>query len=48
MVSIIAGMFFFDFGVDEYADERLASPGIRASYQPDPYWEVEVFAQLYR
>ena len=38
----------FDFGAEEYADERLASPGIRASYQVDQNWEVEVFAQMFQ
>ena len=38
----------FDFGAEEYSDERLASPGIRASYQLDQNWEVEVFAQMFQ
>ncbi|MEZ0121993.1 MAG: DUF1302 family protein [Candidatus Reddybacter sp.] len=38
----------FDFGAEEYSDERLASPGIRASYQVDQNWEVEVFAQMFQ
>ncbi len=38
----------FDFGAEEYSDERLASPGIRASYQLDRSWEVEVFAQMFQ
>jgi len=38
----------FDFGAEEYADERLAAPGIRASYQVDQNWEVEVFAQMFQ
>ncbi|OUS13726.1 hypothetical protein A9Q89_01775 [Gammaproteobacteria bacterium 53_120_T64] len=38
----------FDFGAEEYADERLAAPGIRASYQMDRNWEVEVFAQMFQ
>ncbi len=38
----------FDFGSEEYSDERLASPGIRASYQVDQNWEVEVFAQMFQ
>lgn len=38
----------FDFGAEEYADERLASPGIRASYQVNSSWEVEVFAQMFQ
>lgn len=38
----------FDFGAEEYSDERLASPGVRASYQVDENWEVEVFAQMFQ
>ena len=38
----------FDFGAEEYSDERMASPGIRASYQVDQNWEVEVFAQMFQ
>jgi len=38
----------FDFGAEEYSDERLAAPGIRASYQLDQNWEVEVFAQMFQ
>ncbi|MBQ0720721.1 MAG: hypothetical protein KBT88_09975 [Gammaproteobacteria bacterium] len=38
----------FDFGAEEYSDERLSSPGIRASYQVDQNWEVEVFAQMFQ
>ncbi|OUS10050.1 hypothetical protein A9Q89_11950 [Gammaproteobacteria bacterium 53_120_T64] len=40
--------FIFDYGPEEYADERLASPGIRASYQLDQNWELEVFAQMFQ
>lgn len=39
---------FFDMGAEEYADERLASPGIRASYVINRNWEVEVFAQMFQ
>ena len=38
----------FDFGAEEYSDERLSSPGIRTSYQVDQNWEVEVFAQMFQ
>ena len=38
----------FDFGAEEYADERLSSPGVRASYQLDQNWEIEVFAQMFQ
>lgn len=38
----------FDFGAEEYADERLSAPGIRASYQVNQNWEVEVFAQMFQ
>ena len=38
----------FDFGAEEYSDERLASPGIRASYQINENWEAEVFAQMFQ
>ena len=38
----------FDFGAEEYSDERMSSPGIRASYQVDQNWEVEVFAQMFQ
>ncbi|OUS14097.1 hypothetical protein A9Q89_01115 [Gammaproteobacteria bacterium 53_120_T64] len=39
---------FFDFGAEEYADERLSSPGIRASYNFANNWELEVFAQMFQ
>lgn len=38
----------FDFGAEEYADERLSAPGIRASYKVTNDWEVEVFAQMFQ
>ncbi|OUS13724.1 hypothetical protein A9Q89_01765 [Gammaproteobacteria bacterium 53_120_T64] len=38
----------FDYGPEEYSDERLASPGIRASYQLNQNWELEVFAQMFQ
>ena len=39
---------FFDFGAEEYADERLSAPGIRASYQLNRSWELEVYAQMFQ
>ena len=39
---------FFDFGSEEYADERLSSPGVRASYNFPNNWEFEVFAQMFQ
>ena len=39
---------FFDFGAEEYADERLSAPGIRASYNIANNWEIEAFAQMFQ
>ena len=39
---------FLDFGAEEYADERLSAPGIRASYILTEGWELEVFAQMFQ
>ena len=39
---------FLDFGAEEYADERLSAPGIRASYNFGQDWELEVFAQMFQ
>ncbi len=39
---------FFDLGAEEYADERMSSPGIRASMAINPTWELEVFAQMFQ
>ncbi len=39
---------FFDFGSEEYADERLSAPGVRASYNFPSGWELEVFAQMFQ
>ncbi|MBQ0720283.1 MAG: hypothetical protein KBT88_02065 [Gammaproteobacteria bacterium] len=39
---------FLDFGAEEYADERLSSPGVRASYTFGTDWELEVFAQMFQ
>ena len=38
---------FLDFASEEYADERVASPGIRASYNFGN-WELEAFAQMFQ
>ena len=39
---------FFDLGAEEYSDERLASPGVRATYRVNDTWEVEGFAQMFQ
>lgn len=39
---------FLDYGSEEYADERLSAPGIRASYNITADWELEVFAQMFQ
>ncbi len=39
---------FLDFGAEEYADERLSAPGIRASYNLNQDWEIEVFTQMFQ
>jgi len=39
---------FLDYGSEEYADERLSAPGIRASYNIAEGWELEVFAQMFQ
>ncbi|OUS14865.1 hypothetical protein A9Q88_13835 [Gammaproteobacteria bacterium 50_400_T64] len=39
---------FLDFGAEEYADERLSAPGVRASYILTEGWELEVFAQMFQ
>ena len=39
---------FLDFGAEEYSDERLSAPGIRASYAITEGWELEVFAQMFQ
>ncbi len=39
---------FLDFGAEEYADERIGSPGIRISYNLNQNWEVELFAQMFQ
>ena len=40
--------FIFDYGAEEYADERLAAPAIRASMTFATDWEVEVYAQMFQ
>ena len=40
--------FIFDFGAEEYSDERLSSPGIRASVVFGDGWELEGFAQMFQ
>ena len=38
----------FDFASEEYADERIASPAIRVSYQLNSNWELDMFAQSFQ
>lgn len=38
---------FFDWASEEYADERIASPAIRASYRITNQWELGGFAQMF-
>lgn len=38
---------FVDWASEEYADERIASPGIRGSYRFSDKWELELFAQQF-
>ncbi len=40
--------FFLDYGSEEYADERLGAPGVRASYNINSDWEIEVYAQMFQ
>lgn len=40
--------FFLDYGSEEYADERMSAPGIRASYNFNTEWELEVYAQMFQ
>ncbi len=39
---------FLDFASEEYADERVASPAIRMSYNLNQNWELEAFAQMFQ
>ena len=40
--------FFLDYGSEEYADERLGAPAVRASYNINSDWEIEVYAQMFQ
>jgi hypothetical protein len=37
-----------DFASEEYADERIASPAIRVSYQVNSSWELDMFVQTFQ
>jgi len=37
-----------DFASEEYADERIASPAVRVSYQLNASWELDMFAQAFQ
>lgn len=37
----------FDVAAEEYADERIASPGVRGSYRINEEWEIEGFGQMF-
>jgi len=37
----------FDWASEEYADERVAAPGVRGSYRLDSGWEIEAFVQQF-
>ncbi len=39
--------FFLDVGAEEYADERVASPGVRGSYTFSNGWEIDAFVQMF-
>ncbi|WP_428310482.1 DUF1302 family protein [Hydrocarboniphaga sp.] len=39
---------FIDYTPEEYADERIASPAIRTSYQITNEWEADSFVQLFQ
>ncbi len=38
----------WDLGAEEYSDERLSAPGIRASMTFAENWELEVWAQMFQ
>lgn len=38
---------FTDVAAEEYADERVAAPGVRVSYTFTNGWEIDAFAQLF-
>lgn len=39
---------FLDYAPEEYADERIASPAIRTTWQATQQWEVDAFAQKFQ
>ena len=39
---------FLDYAPEEYADERIGSPGIRSTWQISSGWEVDGFVQQFR
>ncbi|MEH6543521.1 MAG: DUF1302 family protein [Porticoccaceae bacterium] len=39
---------FLDFGAEEYSDERMSAPGVRASYVINNEWEIEAFVQMFQ
>ncbi len=38
---------FIDVAAEEYADERVAAPGVRLSYTFNNGWEIDAFAQMF-
>ncbi len=38
----------YDLGAEEYADERLSAPGVRATFTLNTDWSLEVFAQMFQ
>jgi len=38
---------FLDVAAEEFADERVASPGVRASYTFNNGWEIDGFVQMF-
>ncbi|MDZ4079012.1 DUF1302 family protein [Hydrocarboniphaga sp.] len=39
---------FLDYTPEEYADERISSPAIRASYQINNEWEADSYVQMFQ
>jgi hypothetical protein len=39
---------FLDYTPEEYADERISSPGVRASYQITNEWEMDSYVQMFQ
>jgi hypothetical protein len=39
---------FLDFASEEYADKRVAAPGVRATYNMTSQWEIEGFVQMFQ